>query len=161
MSMFWSGDMILGCMIRGEDISYFKNKYIELNPDQFKVIEDTSVENLSREDALENLDDWIYCNEELTNGEKSFYAQYFTNDTFDGVFFQPANPDSTDYYQVTETIIFVQADKWLSTRCIFKEGFYNSFDELKKEFKEKIGRYLPDDFDYDKNIGDLNYACFA
>ena len=33
--------------------------------------------------------------------------------------------------------------------------------ELEDEFKEKIGKYLPKDFDWKSAIGDMSFACFA
>ena len=153
MSMFWSGDMLLGCKIEKENIDFFLKSYIKKNPKEF--------EGLDAEQAEDQMYDYLWCSEELGESDATFCARYFSDDTFEGIYFQPANPENTDYYQVTNDLVFVSANKWLSTRCIFNEGFYNSFAELKEEFIEKIGDYLPKDFDYDNNIGDLSYACFA
>lgn len=37
------------------------------------------------------------------------------------------------------------------------EQAYGSEDEIIKEFKEKLGKFLPDDFDYKAHIGELSW----
>lgn len=38
---------------------------------------------------------------------------------------------------------------------------YNTYDELKNEFQQRLHAYLPEDFDWDSHIGALSYAYYA
>lgn len=38
---------------------------------------------------------------------------------------------------------------------------YKSYEEIKEEFREKLGEYFPEDFNWDSHIGDFSYACYA
>lgn len=38
---------------------------------------------------------------------------------------------------------------------------YRSYEEIKKEFQEKLQEFLPEDFDWDGHIGVFSYACYA
>lgn len=159
MSMYWSGDMLLGCVIQGDDIDYFKKKYIELNPEEF--------ENIEPEEVNSEIDEWLFCNEAFNyaDGDRSrtFNAQYYTEDNFEGLYFISACPTTNINEQLEwrQTVLFVGAEKSIYTRGVLKGEFYQSYQELEDEFKEKIGKYLPEDFDWKKSIGDFSFACFA
>nr|WP_317439871.1 hypothetical protein [uncultured Enterocloster sp.] len=43
----------------------------------------------------------------------------------------------------------------------FNEKPYASYEALRQEFKDKLERYLPDDFDWDAHIGRFRYAAYA
>lgn len=45
--------------------------------------------------------------------------------------------------------------------CAFGKSPYASYEELKKEFQDKIGRYLPEDFDWENHTGVFSYAAYA
>lgn len=47
-----------------------------------------------------------------------------------------------------ESIVYVQASRYPT---LFTKA-YNNIDELVDEFKDKVGQYLPDDFDYRSRI---------
>lgn len=54
--------------------------------------------------------------------------------------------DSQEYYG--DVIVYVQATHYPT---LFRKA-YNNMDEIVEEFKNRIGEYLPEDFDYRKNI---------
>lgn len=54
--------------------------------------------------------------------------------------------DSIGYYG--DIIVYVQA---IHYPTLFRKA-YNNMDELVEEFKNKVGEYLPDDFDYRSRI---------
>ena len=54
--------------------------------------------------------------------------------------------DSQEYYG--DVIVYVQATHYPT---LFRKA-YNNMDEIVKEFKSKVGEYLPEDFDYRSRI---------
>lgn len=53
------------------------------------------------------------------------------------------------------------ADKDMDGFDTFNEKPYASYEALRQEFKDKLERYLPDDFDWDAHIGRFRYAAYA
>lgn len=53
------------------------------------------------------------------------------------------------------------ADNQSQTVHMFEHKPYNSYDEMRQEFIDKLNAYLPPDFDYDSHIGIFSYAAFA
>ena len=159
MSMYWSGDLLLGCVIKGDDIDYFKKKYVEMNPNEFA--------DMDKEEINDQLDEWLFCNESFyyADGDRSkmFNAQIYTEDNYEGLYFISACPgtDINEQLEWRKPVLFVQSEKALFSRGVLEGKFYPDYQILEDEFKEKIGTYLPPDFDWKKSIGDLGYACYA
>ena len=55
----------------------------------------------------------------------------------------------------------VFADKQLTGQNIFMRPPYKSMDCLVTEFKSKLNRYMPDQFDYHSHIGFLVYCAIS
>lgn len=45
--------------------------------------------------------------------------------------------------------------------AVFERPAYGSYEEFKQEFKDSMGAYLPEGFDWDAHLGYLSYACYA
>lgn len=160
MSMRTSGGSTLCCIIRGKDEDWFIKRYIEQNPAVFSEPEYKDIK-----DAVDDLYMWLDCNESFIcsmnanddNG-KTFAASIMRDDPYyPTAYFMPVS-DLQDYQTVELPLICVYADKDCFTKSILNGGFYRNKDELVTEFKSKLGNYLPEDFDWEANIGDLEYA---
>lgn len=98
------------------------------------------------EEYTENAD--VHWGYELYEKGICEYISEFTGEaqelTDDGVY--TWGGDSKDYR--CDTICYVPTSKYPT---LFKQA-YSSMDEIIEEFKEKLGKYLTDDFDYRSNI---------
>lgn len=163
MSMITTGSSELGCIIKGSDMDYFVKKYVRLNPSEFeefnlKVAKD-------REIAEECVWEWLDTNEafkysrdaDKQDGEE-FYARIIRDDPYyPGLRFLPI-AEGLEYGSEEPDLIFVNANFGCYTRGVLRGDFYKSKEELVQEMKEKLSRYLPENFDWEANIGDLDYA---
>lgn len=60
-----------------------------------------------------------------------------------------------------ETSYMFYSDRMLDSVDVFERRPYNSYQEFKQEFQDKLALYLPDNFDWDAHIGTFSYACYA
>ena len=161
--MCTSGGSTLCCIIRGKDIDHFINRYIDLNPVEFD-----SPEYRDRKVAREDMKMWLDTNEDFicswnSNDKdgKRFTAQIMNDDPYyPNVYFMPI-ARGLEYQTVDLPLICVPADKGSFAKAIFSGNFYKSREELLMEMRNKLGQYLPDSFDWEASIGDLDYALFA
>lgn len=159
MSMYWSGNCISGLLLEGKDIDHFVKKYIEINPWEFK--------HFAPHERESEMYDWLNCNEQFKyacdGGGNFFYAQMYSEDHFEGLYFLPAKRE-LEVGQISlynNPVVFIEAKKPLISKFILSGSYYGSYEEMEDEFREKLGAYLPTDFDYENAIGDLSYACYA
>lgn len=170
MSMITTGTSELGCIIKGDDMNYFVKKYTELNPIDFeREIEEldlTSEED--RKAAEEYVWEWLDTNEAFkysrdANKEDGevFYARIIRDDPYYPWLYHLPIADALEYRQEDPDLIFVNADKCCCAKTVLRGDFYKSKDELVQEFKDKLEKYVPENFDWTANIGDLDYAIFG
>lgn len=89
-----------------------------------------------------------------TNGKANIYCADENGEN--------TNPDYVDFIDLRgETTYMFYSDRSLDSVKAFERRPYNSYEEFKQEFKDKMATYLPDDFDWDAHIGRFNYACYA
>lgn len=169
MSMITTGTSELGCVITGDNMEHFVRKYVELNPDEFeKEIEGFDPSSEEDRKIAENLVwEWLDTNEGFryssAEGRKDamFYARIMRDDPYYPNMYILPIADALEYRSEDPDFIFVTADKGCFAKNVLRGDFYKSKDELVQEFKDKLSRYLPEDFDWLANIGDLDYAIFA
>lgn len=147
-----TGNSELGLIIPDEFIGIFIENYIRANPEEF-----------DGEDHEENVDmmyDALTCNEEFTSDEGiTFHAKILQED--------PYYPNAGIYplegvpRDVMVPVIFIQAAKPCTAKTVFSGHFYSSQEELIAEMQKKVGMYLPDDFEWEENIGNFEYAWCA
>lgn len=53
------------------------------------------------------------------------------------------------------------ADMSMSGPMAFERKPYASYSEFIREFMDKLGAYLPQDFDWNSHLGNVAYACYA
>ena len=166
MSMYYAGYSALGLLLINEEINNFKKEYINQNLEYLK----TQISN-DLEEIEEAVDEWICCNEIIHADEKNQKRElsltYVSPDQCDGMELYPAsNYDKTLKYSCSEyrgdTCLLILADYQPSTiQQLAGDPFYKSYKELVEEFQKKMENLLPEDFPYDKRIGDFFYACYA
>ena len=166
MSQYYAGYDVLGCVLIDDEIEYFKQRYIEHNLDYLKkeVSEDIGEIEVA-------VDEWVACNEPLAKnqetGEGEISPIYITIDQCDGMLLYPAsNYNKKIRYNATSyrhnVCLVIEARHQPGTiQQLAHDKFYESYDELKNEFIEKIGWAVPYDFPFDERIGDFQYACYA
>ena len=154
MSTMTTGRTDLCCIIEGSDMDEFMRRYYELNPQEFEGIgadeyEDEMRDRLTASGAFRQSKDAGKKDGEL------FCAEILNEDPYyDPVGFLSIN-EEIEYDYLELPLIVVYSDILLCTRYAIKEGFYSSKEELINEFRDKLGRYLPEDFDYETEIGDV------
>jgi len=159
MSMRTYGGQITGLVIKSDLIDTFIKNYIESNPDSFRDFD-------SYPEKYDEMESWLQCNEHFEShdpsAENGFYAAMYSDDPYYDTASIYQLSDVSDWHQdIPMPFIVVEADRSLLTRNVLNGKFYQSKDELISEFRAKVGEYLPDDFDYEGNIGDIEYAVFC
>lgn len=112
-----------------------------LDEETIKVIASKVIDDFSHDDTAI---DWTY---ELYEHGICEYISEFTGEAqeVDGNGFYWGG-ESKEYNN--DVIAYIQASKYPT---LFRKA-YNNMDELVEEFKNKVGEYLPDDFDYRSRI---------
>lgn len=111
--------------------------------------------------------------------ERCFSVDYESADDCNRALFQPycvngkvnvyyinkktktVNPDFVNFSDVCDACYFFHSEHELDAPEVFEERLYNSYEEFRQEFKDKMAAYLPDGFDWDSHIGRFNYACLT
>ena len=165
MSSYWAGYHGTALVLKEEEYVAFLHKYAE-------------VQKKNETDLMEEIDEIGLCEFEFTYGtdpSKRFFITELLTDENDGMYLYPYMNDghpnicneeqdwSAKAYNLRSYNLYVMfSDKALdSPKAFFGKPIYSSYEELSNEFKNKIGAYLPADFDWDSHIGSLSYAAFA
>lgn len=162
MSSYWAAYYGDGLVLKSNEFDAFLDAYAK----------DKGKENLDKEIEEEELREYPF---KCSNGDGEFYVVDITDDDTDGSYFIPFMYEgklNTSKYQGgngvfgismrSETPLYVIfSDKQLGGPESFEKRPYNSYDEFVQEFKDKIGSYLPDNFDWDSHLGNFSYAQYA
>ena len=145
------GGFDTGCVIKTECVDSFMECYIRHNPREFE----------GADDPKGIMEEKLYYNDFIGTTEfegVEFIAQLFKEDP---------HYDTAELYslqtsceEIPMPFILVRCEKYLTTKDVIKNGFYKSTDEIVEEFRRKLHRYLPEDFDYEGSIGDITYAIW-
>lgn len=140
MSSYWAGYEELGLLIPKDEVDGFITAYNKAHP----------------EDEIEDV---YEISQETLDGCRAKFTCLYLSEDMDGLTILPLNGGGW-FREETESLLIYAG--YSSAACqIFKNGFYKNKEELVKEFKNKVGDYLPEDFDYERYIGDVSYALFA
>lgn len=165
MSSYWTGYHGVALVMEAGEFEEFKEKYKSIHQidfdeewsiDEYKFVAsnpDTNSFNIAGilDDCCEGAALSTFLG---TDGKKNVFC-------FDE-FEKDRNPYFRDIHLwVSPTLYVVFADKDMDGFDAFTEKPYVSYEELRQEFKNKLERYLPEDFDWDAHIGRLDYACYA
>lgn len=153
-----------GCIITGDDVNYFIKKYISLNPCEFedlnlKIAEDRIIAEDYVREWLDTNEAFKYSRDAGEEGGEEFYARIMRDDPYyPQMYFMPIS-DAFEYRSEEHNLIFVKANFGCYAKAVLRGDFYKSKEELLvQEMKDKLSRYLPENFDWEANIGDLDYA---
>ena len=143
MGMHWEGYNELGLLIPKEELTEFIEKYNQTH---------------TGEHALESLAD-VQNFENMEGCRSNFQAIYLSEEEYSGISILPLYGGG--WFPVYDEALVILSGKSDAAYNIFEHGFYDTPDELIDEMKDKVGDYLPSDFDYERWIGDISYALFA
>ena len=132
-------------LIEANDIEFIRNSDVSVTGREKCVFENVYVSP----DNCEGMDFHQY----YSNGKPNVY---FANAETD-----EKAPDYVDSYSPYGESYMFFSDRDLDSPLAFERRPYNSYEEFRQEFKDKMEAYLPDDFDWDAYIGRFRYACFA
>lgn len=104
------------------------------------------------------------CVASPSRSDSMFFQPYYTNNKPNLYFVdkeeKTQNPDYISQVSLRhETSYVFYSDHKLDSVDVFESRPYNSYQEFRQEFQDKMAAYLPDDFDWDAHIGTFSYAC--
>lgn len=184
MSSYWAGYSDTGMILTVSEFEEMRATYEEWNPQQKGIVENAlDNEELEFVDFIMSKFAGISTSELSDNGSEKVFNMIELNDAdTDGVIFYPfyrpdgrknivqqLENDDMELCECTHPIwdsendrcYFLSSDKDMSGVNAFDEKPYASYQEFVQEFKDKVGAYLPDDFDWDEHLGNIYYAAYA
>lgn len=164
MSSYWAAYYGVALVLNEQEYIDMSNRFGEISPDY-----------LENGDLLEEGDDIIFKN----SARKTVKITQILADNCDGMCLIPfvqedgdpnifvAGGENEPPLRTVEAIdmrgdncYVLFADKDMLGPGVFLDT-YHSYEELKKEFQEKLQEFLPENFDWDRHIGSFSYACYA
>lgn len=169
---YWTGYAGTAIVLTSLEFRGMMDKYKACHPEHAAELEDEheSLYECDREDLL-----WSLYPDDPG---KRFHPVLVSDDTgCDGATFVPYyvngkknlnefGPDGKlvheqEYIVYNEPVWAFFSERSLNSVNAFDAMPYHSYGELTSEFKCKLMRYLPNDFDWDGRIGMFSYACYA
>lgn len=166
MSMYYAGYEVFGMLLKEEDISFFKDRYIALNPTEFAKCEDD-------EEKMDFIDERLICSDGLIGSPSTGNIDVVNidgtwNGNCEGAVFYPmfnAEKGIAERYNSKdfrgENTYIIVASIQCDPISVFRNRFYKDPEEVVAEMKNKVGNYLPKNFPYHERIGTVDYACYA
>ena len=119
---------------------------------------------------LEKLqDDAYHSNDDTSIIKNLVHFSRYNTDEYSGGIFYPIDTSANEEFDGYKMPYFDVADdsEIMYTRFstlsidLLKAKHYTSNDDIVNEFKDAIGAYLPDDFDWEKHVGVFMCAAYA
>ena len=119
---------------------------------------------------LEKLQDDAYHLNADTSMVKNFaYFNRYNTDEYSGGIFYPIDTSDNEefnghkmpYYDVADDSEIMYTRFSTLSINLLSEKHYTAIDDIINEFKDAIGAYLPDDFDWKKHVGVFMCAAYA
>lgn len=119
---------------------------------------------------LEKLQDDEYnSNDDISIAKNLVYFERYNTDEYSGGVFYPIDTSANEEFKGQRIPYFDVDDdsEIMYTRFstlsidLLKDKHYTSTDDIINEFKDAIGAYLPDDFDWEKHVGVFMCAVYA
>lgn len=188
MSSYWAGYSGIGMVLTVPEFNELLEVYKQKNPEEIEAVNEAA-ENCDFADT--GLIMSKFAGEKmpgLHDGEakkyegKIMYIMEMCDDYIDGVTFWPfykadgsknipwKNSDGMweepeghhPIWESDETMCYVlYANKALDSVNAFDEKPYASYEAFVQEFKDKVEAYLPEDFNWNAHLGNVNYAAFG
>lgn len=182
MSSYWAANYGTGLVLNNKEFNAFVETYLEKTNQPDTDIEEFiegivyDSEPLIRSVHLENYD--------RNNSKHTFDVVQVSTDNCDGTYMTPyfvekdgqlvknkqgtiengefkINREYVAHSLRFEDVYIVFSDRSLFSPDVFTEKAYASYDALVQEFKDKLSAYLPEDFDWNGHIGQVDYASYA
>lgn len=182
MSSYWGACHGDGCFLTRSEYETLIENYIKKNniqEDDAEIIREDSVDwmpmlsakyagkNILSEDMISNLisDTADTSEAEKNNPNLIFHVNYIDSDA-EGLAIIPFLDENgnfnKNYMEDTANIEYVI---WASKNRVLGDAFenppYASFEDYVREFEDKIGEYMPADFNIKNHLGIISYAIFA
>lgn len=189
MGNYWAGYHGTGLVLNSKELEGLLAKYKELNPVEAEGL-DEYIENYGYDEAYfvksKYAGDYVimpdWKKEEVKLGvtefdkTMNFYAM--GSNEVEGAMFWPffrptgrlnvmeVGENGERVYTISRALkeddtYILWSDKDMESPRVFERPAYSSYEEFVQEFKDKVGRYLPEDFDWNGHLGSMSYACFA
>ncbi len=171
---YWAGYQGSGLVLKENEFNDFLSRYEKMNGDDISTFLE---EEPIREYAFVKSDyAGKYMEHDSIPSEHVFYVTDVLKDDCDGMFFTPymsngkknlcwigeeRNPNYEEYGMRADNVYVFWADKSMDGVNAFDEKPYASYQVFVDEFKSKVEKYLPDDFEWDRHPGLFNYAAYA
>lgn len=188
MSSYWAGYSGTGLVLKEDEFEKFLEKYKEKNPSMAESLEEAR-EDIPLEEyrflksayAGEVIEDLQDTDDAETIRKTTEFCE-LTDDCIDGLafwpFFRPdgrmnimeQKPDGEweddemhhPMWEAGECSCYViWSERSFTSPKVFIRPAYNSYEDFVQEFKDAVGAYLPDDFDWNAHLGYMSYACYA
>lgn len=175
MSQFWTGYHGTGLMLSRHEYIEMLKKYVKKATKRGNDLEMINIYINEGEDYI-CMDEYDFIRSDK-NGK--FYVYEYDSFTYSGFYFSPFFVDGKENVSVSgageeyrefvdeeidiedEPVYFILADKNLCSASVFRERPYDSYEAFKEEFVNKVGAYLPEDFDWDAHLGNFRVAAYA
>lgn len=176
MSSYWSAYYGAALVLNENEFDDFLNRYVKrknIKREEFDAgLEDTVIDEFQwlRSDA--KVEDTTIFEENANDYNKCFEITFICKDTCDGMYLIPfrykGRPNTTEYQERVhafstrdDNLYVIFSDKDLCSPTCFEEKPYPSYEAFVQEFKDKMEKYLPEDFDWDEHLGNFSYAAYA
>ena len=148
---YYAGYHGVACYLSIEDFEDFMKSYFKLHPDL-------------TEEEREDLDPEEYAFKKSDgSGDFSFFE--VTADSADGMRIFPFQYENIPGKECIDLPIVDQyvgfADYKPDTLEFICNPQYHSYEDILKEFKGKLEKYLPENFPWDERIGRYSYVVYA
>lgn len=157
-----------------KDASHYMDSCEELS-DEVPVIKASCLDAIkplypTMDAFLEKLQDAAYHpNDDTSIAKNLIHFNRYNTDEYSGGVFYPIDTSANEEYNGQRMPYFDVADDSevmytnFSTLPIdlLKAKHYTSIDDIVNEFKDAIGTYLPNDFDWEKHVGVFMCAAYA
>lgn len=159
---YWAGYSGQGLALSGQEFEGFLEKYKE------KALKAGNREILERIAEYEDGEEDISEIEFISDTGKEFCVYCADDGCCEGFRLWPFRVDgkpNTEYDTSSSfgssNVFVIDADRQLDGVEVFGNPPYASYEEFVSEFVEKLGAYLPENFDWNAHIGLYSYACYA
>lgn len=165
MSSYWAGYSGTALVLRENEFSGFLEKYKELHKETLTAIEEN-------EESVREYPFLCSCSIGKENVNiKYFYIVDVLQGECDGMCLypyivdyrknSPESPVNPGISLRSENVYVVFADHQLDSVDTFFHRPYESYNALVQEFKDKLEKYLPANFNWDLHTGHFSYAAYA
>lgn len=158
-----------------KDVNNYMDSCEEISSDEVPVIKTSCLDAIkpfypTMDAFLEKLqNDAYYLNADTSMVKNFVYFNRYNTDEYSGGIFYPIDTSDNEefngqkmtYHDVDDDSEIMYTKFSTLSIDLLKAKHYTSTDDIVNEFKDAIGAYLPDDFDWEKHVGVFTCAAYA